>query len=111
MHALLVGATGGTLDVVVQCTIDGTSWYDVAHFPQLAGGAAAIRYFLAINRFPTGTPAIRVVNTVDGTPTLTANSIVAEGFGTGYRIICTAGAGTTVGASLTFNVMATAEPF
>lgn len=112
LHALLVGATGGTLDVVIQSTLDGGStWFDVAHFPQLAAGAGAIRYMAVLNRFPAGTPAIRVVNTTDVVPALAANSIVSEGFGDGIRIVCVAGAATSAGAALTFNILAQSEPF
>lgn len=43
----LVGATGGTLDVYLQCKFNqgGTvKWYDWLHFVQLASGGAAARY-------------------------------------------------------------------
>jgi hypothetical protein len=111
IHAQLVGATGGPLDVYVQSSIDGSSWYDVVHFTQLGAGAGAVRYFASVNRFPAGTPAIRTVNTADATPALGANSLVSEGLGNALRIVCVAGALTSASASLTFIIGVNSEPF
>jgi hypothetical protein len=39
--ATLTGATGGTLDVILEHSPDGVDWYELAHFPQVAAAAAA----------------------------------------------------------------------
>lgn len=120
IHALLVGATGGTLDVVLQSTCDpraatqdetgsypaslygaAASWYDVLAFPQLAAGAGAVRYVSSLSRGYLLSAAITSVNTADDTPTLAANSVRPNSLGGALRLVATAGAGTTVGAAIT----------
>lgn len=41
-------ATGDTLDVYLQTTIDGTNWVDIAHFTQVLGDGGAKRYFAKV---------------------------------------------------------------
>lgn len=100
--AELVGATGGTLDVYLQWTPDGTTWYDYCHFPQLAGAAAAVKYSTGSN-YPT--PGITVIGK-DSTPALAANTCVGGSVGNGLRCVCVAGVGTSAGAAVTINIWA-----
>lgn len=96
----LVGATGGTLDVYVQRRLllaDGTSvWVDWIHFPQLAAGAAAVRYTVA----PVANNTI-VATGLNGTPALASNTCTGGHPGLECRVICTAGASTSAGAAVT----------
>jgi len=113
--ANLVGATGGTLDVVIQTNYGGSGllgsggsmtgfWKDIARFTQLLAGAAAITYDFVLTRGIGGTlSAPTTPNTVDGTPTLTANTIVPQALGDAIRLIVLPGAGTTAGAALSFS--------
>lgn len=107
IEARLAGATGGPLDVYVQSSTNGGaagSWYDVVHFPQLTAGAAAIGYVAAIGHGPVGTAPV-VVNSVDGTPALAANTVVPAGLGNALRVVTVAGASTSAGASLTITAI------
>ena len=104
--AILVGATGGTLDVYLQRRVDdaGTIWVDFAHFPQLAAGAALIRY-AATMTIPPAAVAV-VVGTTDnagttGAPALAVNTIVGGHPGDAVRMVCVAGVSTTAGAVAT----------
>lgn len=99
--ASLVGATGGALDVYLQWSPDGATWYDYAHFPQLAAAASAIVYS-ANSSFAATTPAV-VGSGI--TPALAANVCVGGSFGTALRCIATAGASTSAGAAIALTVL------
>lgn len=103
--AKLVGATGGTLDVYVQTSPDqGVTWVDYAHFPQLASGAAAIKYaFAAGQGTPSAAPVVVGINTA---PALAANTVVGGGWGDRIRLLMVAGSGTTVGAAVNVTISA-----
>jgi hypothetical protein len=110
--ANLVGAVGGTLDVVIQTNYGGSGlvgptagfWKDIARFTQLLAGAVPITYGFVLTRGIGGTlTAPTTQNTADGTPALTANTIVPQALGDALRLIVLPGAGTTVGAALTFS--------
>lgn len=99
----LVGATGGTLDVYLQTAFDANdvadasaTWFDFAHFAQLAGGAAAIKLLWHVNR----ATAVSTVTTIgSGTsPALAASTILGGGWGNRMRLLFVAGAATSVGA-------------
>lgn len=106
IDADLVGATGGTLDVYLQrlvaaaAEVTGGVWVDWLHFPQLAAGAAAIRYSVSsgagvvISAVGLGTDASA------GTPVLAANTSIGGHPGSAVRCVCVAGASTTVGAAI-----------
>lgn len=107
--ALLVGATGGTLDVYLQRRVDdaGTVWADWIHFPQLAAGAAAVKYAAAALPPPAVTATVIGTTAADGTtgaPALAANTVVGGHPGDCVRCICVAGAATTVGAAVTIHI-------
>ncbi len=104
--AALVGATGGTLDVYLQRRVDdaGTVWADFAHFPQLAAGAAAIKYAAAMMPPPASTATVigtTADNGTSGAPALAANTVVGGHPGDTVRVVCVAGASTSVGATVT----------
>ncbi len=96
--ANLVGATGGTLDVYIQWSPDnGTTWFDYAHFAQLASGASALQACCS-SSFGTTVPVVIGGGTA---PALAAGACVGGPFGSALRVICAAGTSTTVGAALT----------
>lgn len=45
--ATLTGGAGGVLDVYIQDSPDGVTWYDYVHFTQLTAGLAAATYAYA----------------------------------------------------------------
>lgn len=103
--AKLVGATGGTLDVYLQSSPDqGTTWVDYAHFPQLAAGAAAVRYAFATAQGVQS--AAPVVVGINGAPALAANTIVGGAWGDRLRLVMVAGAATTIGAAVNITISA-----
>lgn len=107
--ALLVGATGGTLDVYLQrrVTDDGTVWADWVHFPQLLAGATAIKYSAA-SLPPAAATATVIGTTADngttGAPALAVNTVVAGHPGDQVRVVCVAGASTSAGAAVTVHI-------
>jgi hypothetical protein len=89
--ASLVGLAGGTLDVYVQESLDGgTTWFDVCHFPQLASGAAAIRYSFTVPR----DSALKAVGQ-GTTPALAVNNVAGGPWGPQLRLLSVTGAGTS----------------
>lgn len=95
-YASVVGATGGTLDIYIQASIDGgTTYYDMAHLPQLAAGAAAIVYSFGVNRGGIGAAPV-----VGGDGVLAVNTIIPGSLGRLMRMKLVAGASTSAGAVL-----------
>lgn len=102
--AALVGATGGTLDVYLQRKVATDVWADWVHFPQLADGAAAVKYNIA--SMPPAAATSTVIGTTadDGTtgaPALAANAVAAGHPGSTVRLVAVAGASTSAGAVVT----------
>lgn len=99
IDAALLGATGGTLDVYLQRKIASDTWRDFLHFPQLAAGAAAVKYTATING--AGTSLVAVGGGTDAAPgvALAANTLVNVLPGGDIRIVLVAGGGTSAGAA------------
>lgn len=108
--ASLVGATGGTLDIYLQRQVDTNLWVDWIHFPQLAGGAAAVKYSAAAMPPASATPTVVGTSADDVTsgaaPVLAANTVVAGHPGSNVRVVAVAGSGTSVGAAVDVRIMA-----
>jgi hypothetical protein len=99
----LQGATGGTLDVFLQTSWDGgTTWYDYAHFTQLAAGAAAIKYAWHVSRASERTTITAVGSAAAGV--IATGAIMAGGWGNQMRMAFTAGASTSAGAAQTVRI-------
>lgn len=108
-HFTTVGATGGTLDIYVQCRgKDGTTWYDYAALAQIAGGAAAGKSVFSVSRMQQQT-TINTTIGVDLTPTLTANSVLGGDFGQEIRLVAKAGGGTSAGAAISCEIFGSAD--
>jgi hypothetical protein len=104
--AELTGLTGGTLDVTIQDSADGVTWFDFVHFAQLAAGAAAVKYAYV----PGLTGAITVIGkSVDPAtpvPVLAANSARGGHPLSFLRAVAVAGAGASAGVAQTITVFA-----
>ena len=92
--ATLTGVAGGALDLYVQ-TRHGAVWYDYAHFPQIAIGAAATLYRVTCSRF--GVTAAPIVIGSGLTPALAVNTLVNGDFGDAMRLVVVAAAGAAAG--------------
>lgn len=91
--ATLTGATNGVLDVYIQHSPDGVTWYDYVHFTQLSSGASAVTYSIA--------PALNnVIATIgSGTSPALAAGVCAGGhWFDQLRVLYVAGASTSAGA-------------
>lgn len=98
--ATITGATNGVLDVYVQHSPDGVTWYDYVHFAQLAAGASAVTY--ACN--PALSNAIVTIGT--GTsPALAAGTCAGGHWFDQLRVLYVAGASTSAGAAQTVKVL------
>lgn len=102
LEADLVGATGGTLDVYVQSFWLG-HWYDLAHFPTIAGGTPLAHY--AFVGGPGYLQTAQLVG-VDLTPALAANTIVGGPWGEKLRLLMVAGSGTSGFANVFVRIIA-----
>lgn len=102
----LVGATGGTLDIYLQVTKDnGTTWYDYAHFAQLAAGAAAIKKMFTVSR---AQGRVATVTVGSGTsPALAVDTVIGGEWGDRMRAVYVAGASTSAGAAITITIVGT----
>jgi hypothetical protein len=102
IEALLVGATGGALDIYIQRKVAPNLWTDWMHFTQLAAGAAAVRYALTCDHTNSTTVA---TTTNGGTDTVPALALAAGTFigghpGDSIRVVAVAGASTSAGAAV-----------
>ncbi len=105
VDAMLIGATGGALDVYIQRNIGPNLWADWVHFAQLAAGAAAVRYSLMANL--AGSTTITTANAgTDATPAvgLAAATFIGGHPGNTIRMVYVAGASTSAGAAVTVYV-------
>jgi hypothetical protein len=102
VEALLVGATGGTLDVYLQRKVGPDLWVDWCHFPQLAAGASAVAYSFAVDNATPASGTLTAVTTrgSDATP----SPGMAAGLdlvhpGDMVRVVYVGGASTSAGAA------------
>lgn len=103
IDALLVGCTGGTLDVYVQRKIATNSWLDWIHFPQIAAGTTK-RYSLAING--EGSVIVETGGGTDAAPgvALAANTAVNVIPSGDVRLVLVTGGGVSVGNAQTVTI-------
>lgn len=104
IDAILIGPTGGTIDVTLQRKIgdlpDGTAvdlWVDWLHFPQVSAGTTA--KYSAISGASTTIQTVGMVAAATFTATLAANTFVGGHPGDQIRAVCTTGAGTSGAAA------------
>jgi hypothetical protein len=95
--ATIQGATGGTLDLYLQSSVDGTSWYDYVHFAQFAAAAAALTRFISVSRHGQVTTLTAIGSGTS--PALAVNTVLGGDFGTRLRLLAVAGASTSAGAA------------
>lgn len=99
-----IGGTGGTVDVYIQrFDTNLNEWVDYAHFPQVA--AATTARYVATSQPLTGANPILSVGQ-GTTPALAANSIIGGHPGDKVRMVVTAGAGTSAGATQMLSIRA-----
>lgn len=97
IHAALLGATGGTLNVYIQRMIVDDIWSDWLAFTQLTAAQAATRY-------TANTGSNNTISAVGGgtnavaTPSLSAGTFIGGHPGDKVRVVCTAGVSTSAGA-------------
>jgi hypothetical protein len=104
--ATLQGATGDTLDVYLQSSWDnGTTWFDIAHFAQLAAAAGATTKTVTFAREQQSTTATAVGK--DASPALAANTFLGGEFGGLVRAYFVPGASTSAGAAQTIYILGT----
>lgn len=102
IRATLTGATGGTLDVYLQTSVDGSEWVDYIHFAQIAAAAAAVTKVVVVSR--AGQQAAITTVGTNTSPALAANAVVGGDFGNQMRVLFVAGAGTSAGAVQTIRI-------
>lgn len=104
IDATIIGGTGGTVDAWLQRKVEGTdNWRDWIRFPQVS--AASTKHYsvqvmssISIYEVSQGTTAS------PGTPTIVANTSIGGHPGDKVRLVVTAGAGTSAGATQTVRI-------
>jgi hypothetical protein len=94
------GGTGGVLDIYLQCSPDGTNWYDWAHYAQQAAGASVTSKIWV--------PGMTNLSTTIGTgltPALAADTMIGGHPGKAVRVVYVAGASTSAGAAQTIKLI------
>lgn len=103
VFAELQGVTGGTLDVYIQTLVQNNApgavgtWYDWAHFAQLAGGAA-LTTVASHQTKETINPSVMTAVGKNGAPILAVNTFVGGAWGEAMRLVYIVGAGASVGS-------------
>lgn len=101
---ILQGATGDTLDVYLQASWDnGTTWFDIGHFAQLAAAAASTTKTVTYAREQQNTTAVTIGS--GASPALAANTFLGGEFGALIRAYFVPGASTTEGKAQTIHVL------
>jgi hypothetical protein len=97
-YTVLQGVTGGTLDVYLQYSPDsGTTWVDLAHWPQLAAAASPVtRTWPFMKEANAATPVTVGTGT---SPALAANTQVPGDWGDRIRVLYVTGSGTSLGSA------------
>lgn len=100
IDAVLVGGTGGTLDVYLQRKTGSDAWMDWVHFPQITAGTTK-RYTITMFGEGAGSSIVEVGGGTTAAPgvALAANTAVNVTPGGDVRVVCVAGAGTSAGAA------------
>lgn len=94
VEASLQGATGGTLDVFLEISVDhGVTWTEYIHWTQFAAAGAAKRFSSAHSRSQSQTTI------ADTSVALAANTARDGEWGHVFRLKYIAGAGTSAGAA------------
>lgn len=101
---VLQGATGDTLDVYLQASWDnGTTWFDIGHFAQLAAAAAVTTKTVTYAREQQNTTTVAIGS--GASPALAANTFLGGEFGGLIRAYFAPGASTSAGASQTIHIL------
>ena len=100
IFATITGATGGALDVYVQHSPDGVTWYDFVHFAQASAAAPAVSYAVA----PSLNNSIVAIGS-GTTPALTAGGCAGGHWFDQLRVLYVAGSGTSAGAAQVVKVL------
>jgi hypothetical protein len=100
----LQGGTGGTLDVYLQTSYDGgTTWYDYAHWPQLADSDPLTMREWSVNRSTAVTASTTIGSGL--APALGVDTILGGAWGDMMRLLFDAGAGTSAGAAQSVTII------
>lgn len=105
INATIIGGTGGTIDACLQYKIDsaGTDeWWDWVRFPQVA--AATTTKFVVEPQAPNTITTVGSCTTASPAMTVAANTNVGGHPGFAVRLVVTAGAGTSAGATQTVKI-------
>jgi hypothetical protein len=101
---VLRGATGDTLDVFLQSSWDnGTTWWDIGHFVQMAAAAAVTTKTVTYAREQQNTTAVAVGS--GASPALAANTFLGGDFGGLVRAYFVPGASTSAGAAQAIHIL------
>ncbi len=102
-YVTIVGGTGGTTDVTLQTSPDGTNWYDWGRTEDVAAGA---------------TDAFKITGSLDNkvtkvgkgnTPVIAKGSVAAGSFGDRMRAITIRGTGASAAGSVAIELEGTFE--
>lgn len=101
IDATIIGGTAGTVDAWLQRKVEGVdAWRDWIRFP-LVSAATTKHYSVQVGSGQTIYEVSQGTTASPGTPTIAANTAIGGHPGDKVRLMVTAGAGTTAGATQT----------
>jgi hypothetical protein len=112
IQASIRGATGDTLNLIVQTSFDGKpvsdpskTWWDLAAYVQLAAGSGPFSTLVSVIRGSTGAAPQALTQ-----GTLAAGTVLQNALGDALRLLAVPGAATTLGALQTLNIEMVRSP-
>jgi len=109
LYASIGSPTGAAVDVVVQNSCDGVTWYDYVHFTQSAGAAAAVKY-MAIPALSGSIATIGSGTVASAAPVLSSGSMANGAWHDWLRVVITT-AGNNTACAITVNALCTRRAF
>lgn len=101
--------TGAAVDVYVQNSCDGVTWYDYIHFTQSAGAASAIKY-LAVPALSGSIATIGSGTVGSAAPVLSSGSMANGPWHDWLRVVIKT-AGNNTACAIVVNALCTRRPF
>lgn len=109
VFASIGSPTGAAVDVYIQNSADGVTWYDYIHFTQSASGAAAVKYIACPAL--AGTISTIASGTLTSAAPVLASGAMANGHWMDWLRVVIKTAGNNTAAAITVTALCARRPF
>lgn len=106
IDAIIIGGTGGTLDVVLHRQVESNVWAEWLHFPQVAAGVTKTYSVQTGSDNIIREVGVGATDAAAGTQVLPVNSFIGGHPGLAVRAVYITGSGVSVGATETIRLTA-----